>query len=98
MFDGTHFERGLCDRCDHRENAYSDLAHELLGPGVLENNHWVGGYTQEKASKWNAALAEAEKRLTKLCVVIWGDCENIRLCRGCVERLLQDFPIDEKST
>lgn len=96
MFDGANLRSGLCDWCDQREGAHTRLANELLEPGVMSDNKWVGGYSPDKAEKWRAALGEASRRLTKTCVVLHADCDSIALCRGCVGRLLSEFPTDDK--
>jgi hypothetical protein len=91
MYDGVTLVNGLCDRCDHREENYSKLAYEIVGPGIIENNGWVGGLTPEKVKKWRSSLDEAYAQLVKPCVSIMGDCENIVLCESCLRKILDEF-------
>lgn len=87
MFDGTRLKHGLCDRCDHHEGSHRRLAHEILGPGILDDKGWVGGHTPEKFRKWRAAQAEAAVRLAKPCLQLNADMDTITLCRGCLLHL-----------
>lgn len=93
MSDETNLQSGLCDRCDVREGGLVRLAREVAGPAVItEAGRWTGGWSPKKAEVWRAAIAEAERRLTKPLVEVFAEHESVSLCRGCVSRLLAEFP------
>ncbi len=58
---------------------------------VFKNGCYVGDYSSEKNGKWNKALKEARKQLTKKVIKIYDEGDYTFVCTDCLRKMLNDL-------